>query len=348
MRGMFQKEGSTLAAIACLSSAAWCAAAQPPHSAADAEKGAWLKVSTANFELYTTAGEDAGRSLISRFEHLRTVVQPVIAGKVSRRKPVCIIAFRSHDEFQAYAPISRSTGFFLPGPRRDFIVLDGPSTETHTAAHEYGHLVMAQSGLRLPAWLNEGLAELYSNVEGAQSEPHMIVGRFIPCRVLSLRRDSWIGLTELVSASAHSPVFTGAASVDSAYAQSWLLAHMLVLDPRYAGHFQGLLLALQSAGTADAFGMVYGKSVAQVEWDLTGYLEAGQANARALDSPLPPTAQPIGVEREADFDARLALAEMLGNYLGRGEQAREEYRQLACDYPLRPEARTGIGENLPR
>jgi hypothetical protein len=123
---------------------------------------------------------------------------------------------------------------------------------------------------------------------------------------------------------------------------------MLVLDPSYSGHFQGLLLALQRAGTADAFGMVYGKSVAQVEWDLTGYLEAGQANARALDRPLPPTAQPISVEREADFDARLALAEMLGNYLGRGEQAREEYRQLACDYPLRPEVRNGIGGNLPR
>jgi hypothetical protein len=43
----------------------------------------------------------------------------------------------------------------------------------------------------------------------------------------------------------------------------------------------------------------------------------------------------VDVEREADFDGRLALAEMLRNYRGRAEESRDLYRQLDRDYPHR-------------
>jgi hypothetical protein len=158
------------------------------------------------------------------------------------------------------------------------------------------------------------------------------MGRFIPSRVLSLHRDGWIGLAELVSKS---EVLTSPGSVDSAYAESWLLAHMLVLDPRYAGEFPGLLAALQNSGTAEAFGQVYGESIAQVERDLKAYLEVGAANVRILAEPPRDAVERVDVEREADFDGRLALAEMLRNYRGRAEESRDLYRQLDRDYPHR-------------
>jgi hypothetical protein len=185
---------------------------------------------------------------------------------------------------------------------------------------------MSRGGFHLPAWLNEGLAELYSNLADGR------MGRFIPSRVLSLHRDGWIGLAELVSKS---EVLTSPGSVDSAYAESWLLAHMLVLDPRYAGEFPGLLAALQNSGTAEAFGQVYGESIAQVERDLKAYLEVGAANVRILAEPPRDAVERVDVEREADFDGRLALAEMLRNYRGRAEESRDLYRQLDRDYPHR-------------
>jgi hypothetical protein len=294
-------------------------------------------VASVHFELYTTANEEAGRNLVGRFERLRTVLRPVLAVAGAPEKPVCIIAFGSIAEFQPYTPVGHASGFFLAGTARDFIVLDGPSIETRTAAHEYGHLVIAQSGYRLPAWLNEGLAELYSNIESGPSDAHAVVGLFIPGRVRALRRDGWIGLLDLVSASADSQVFTGAALAESAYAESWLLAHMLVMDRRYADRFRPLLSIIRTAGTAEAFASVYGKSIAEVEGDLHAYLETGQANARVLDIGPPEAAQSIDVERAADFDARLALADMLRKYPGRSEQCRGMYRQLALEYPLRPE-----------
>jgi len=332
---------ASVARILCFS-VAWCAAGELPHGRAP-----WVRVATANFELYTTAGEDAGRGLILRLERLRAVMQPILGwrgesrdewrGDVrdERERPVCVIAFGSRDEFQPYAPIGRSVGFFLPGARRDFMVLGGASAESRAAAHEYAHLVMARSGFRLPPWLNEGLAELYSNLEEGRSEPRMAIGRFIPGRVLSLRRGAWIGLARLISAEANSEAFTSANMVDSAYAESWLLAHMLVLDPRYAKKFPDLLAALQTSETAEAFRQVYGKSIGQVEQDLKAYLEVGQANARILGDPPALAALRIEVDPEADFDGRAALAEMLGNYRGRAEQSRDLYRQLARDYPSR-------------
>jgi hypothetical protein len=303
----------------------------------------WLKLSAANFELYTTADEGAGRALILRLESLRAVLQPILGWKGEprsdhrdeRERPICIIAFGSRDEFQPYAPIGRSIGFFLPGPRRDFVVLDGSRAENRAAAHEYAHFVMANSGLRLPPWLNEGLAELYSNLQVPRSGERTEIGRFIPGRVLSLRRDAWIGLDRLTSAGPNSAIFTGADSVDSAYAESWLLAHMLVLDPRYEAHFPEMLAALQTTETSAAFRQVYGKSIADVERDLKAYLEVGQMNVRILGDPPTPAALRIMVEHDADFDGRSAVAEMLGNYRGRTEQSRELYRQLERDYRQR-------------
>jgi hypothetical protein len=164
-------------------------------------------------------------------------------------------------------------GFFPPGARRDLIVLGGLSAEGRMAAHEYAHLALAQSGFRLPVWLAEGLAELYSGVVDGRSEPRTDVGQFIPATVLSLRLEDWIDLEQLL---------TNPGLADGAYAESWLLAHMLVLDPRYAAKFPKLLEALGNSDTAEAFGQVYGKSISQVEQDLKAYLEEGPADARIL------------------------------------------------------------------
>jgi hypothetical protein len=50
------------AALACIAFAACLPAATDP----------WLKITSANFELYTTAGERAGRDLVRHFEQVRS------------------------------------------------------------------------------------------------------------------------------------------------------------------------------------------------------------------------------------------------------------------------------------
>ena len=311
---------------------ACCFAGELPRAAAP-----WTRIVTSDFELLTTGGEDAGRVLLARLERLRAALQPVFPQRTG--KAVCIIEFATRDEFLPYAPISRSIGYFLPGARRDFVVLDGTHAEGRSAGHEYVHSALSQSGLRLPAWLNEGLAELYSNVDESRT-----VGQFIPGRVISLRRGDWIGLAELTAATPESAAFTNAGSVDAAYAESWLLAHMLVLDPRYHDKFPALLAALQVSTTAKAFEQVYGRSLAEVEQDLRAYLDSGERNAHTLAETERPATPQVTVEPQADFEGLSALAEMLGNYQGRTGQSRELYREIAREYPRRALGRFALGD----
>jgi hypothetical protein len=100
----------------------------------------WVRLATPGLEVYTTADEDAGRSLILRLERLRSVLQPIL-GWDQLEKPICIIEFGSREEFLPFAPMSRSIGYFLPGARRDFVVLDGTHAEGRAAGHEYVHFV---------------------------------------------------------------------------------------------------------------------------------------------------------------------------------------------------------------
>jgi hypothetical protein len=321
-------------ALFCCLSPAWSAAGEIPR-----RHSSWIKLSTADFEAYTTGDEEAGRNLVVRLEQLRAILQPILgwrsAPRDQREKPICVIAFGSRDEFQPYAPISRSIGFFLPGARRDFVVLDGTRADSRAGAHEYVHFLMSESGTLLPVWLNEGLAELYSNLWESRDGERTELGQFIPGRVLALRRDRWIPLADLIAAKADSGIFTDSALVDAAYAESWLLAHMLVLDPRYQNRFPDFLAAVQATGTAEAMGQVYGKPVAEIETDLRAHLEAGQTNIRILGDPPGTVDLRITAEYGADFDGLSAVAEMLGNYRGRVEQSRQMYRQLERDYPQR-------------
>jgi hypothetical protein len=136
-------------------------------------------------------------------------------------------------------------------------------------------------------------------------------------------------------AGTESRLFTSADSVDAAYAESWLLAHMLVLDPRYAERFPAFLAAIQASDVEEAFHQVYGKSLAEVESDLRAYLDVAEDNVRKLGDPPQIGEIPFQVESQANFEGRMALADMLGHYRGRVEESRELYQQLAREYPQR-------------
>ena len=64
----------------------------------------------------------------------------------------------------------------------------GPEANTanhgRLLAHEYHHMAAARAGMRLPRWLSEGLAELYSTVESAGDKTLIGEPILITCRLL--------------------------------------------------------------------------------------------------------------------------------------------------------------------
>ena len=303
----------------------------------------WLKITSANFELYTTAGERSGRDLIRHFERVRSFFLQAFGSRLPASRPARIIAFRNEKEYQPYRPNEFAAAFFQPGAVHDFIVMSDASSEHYpVAVHEYTHLMIHQSGMEVPPWLNEGLAELYSSLEPRGVK--ILVGQVLPGRLQALRSDRWIPLAALLAVDHASPLYNEKSRAGMFYAESWALVHMLNLDPVYRPQLKSLVAALKENDPPAAFARAYGKQVGEVEAALRTYFNAPTVRAQLFDVNVPKSVEAPEIEPAASLPARLALAELLANYRGRGDQARAAYDQLAKDYPDRWEVEEGLGQ----
>jgi predicted Zn-dependent protease len=120
--------------------------------------------------------------------------------------------------------------------------------------------------------------------------------------------------------------------------------HMLNLDSAYRPQLKSLVAALKENDPAAAFAKAYGKPIGDVEAALRTYFNAFTVHAQLFDVQLPKSVDAPEIQPAASLPARLALAELLANYRGRGEQARAALDQLAKDYPDRWEAQEGLAQ----
>jgi len=308
-----------------------------------ADKDPWIRVASTNFELYTTAGERAGRDLAKQFEQARSFFVQAFGSVLPNAKPVRIIAFRNEKEYEAYRPNEFATAFFQPGDAHDFIVMCGAGREQYrVAVHEFTHLMVHQGRAEYPPWLNEGLAELFSNLEPVGNR--IRVGQDIPGRMITLRTEKWIPLTTLLSVDRSSPYYNERAKAGMFYAESWELVHMLFLHPDYAPQLKAMSAALKQGDAAAAFQTAYHKSIAEIESDLRTYLSGDTIKVFMFGVQLPKSVDAPEIVPASGVDARLTLAELLSNYRGRSESARAAYESLSKEFPTRWEVEQGWGE----
>lgn len=314
-----------------------------PVCLAGARQDPWLSIRSANFELYTTAGERAGRDLIKHFEQVRSFFTQAFGSRLAAARPARLIVFRNEKEYQPYRPNEFAGAFYQPGAAHDFIVMSGASSEHYpTAIHEFTHLMIHQSGMEIPPWLNEGLAELYSSLEPRGDK--MLVGELIPARVRMLASERWIPLATLLRVDHNSPYYNERSHAGMFYAESWALVHMLNLDLDYRPHLSAMAAALKNGDAEAAFATAYGKRIDGVEEALHEYFNRATIHAQLFNVQVPKNVDAPEIESGAALPARLALAELLGNTRGRGEEARAAYEQLSKDYPERWEVPAGWGE----
>jgi tetratricopeptide (TPR) repeat protein len=308
-----------------------------------ADHDPWLKITSANFELYTTAGERAGRDLIRHFEQVRSFFMQGFGTGLPEAKPVRIVAFHNEKEYQPYRPNEFATAFFQPGDAHDFIIMSNASSEHyHVAVHEFTHLMVHQGGASFPPWLNEGLAELFSNLQPVGNK--IKVGQDIPSRMMTLRSDKWIPLATLLAADHNSPFYNEKSKAGMFYAESWELVHMLFLSPDYSPRLKAMSAALKQGDAASAFQAAYQKSIGEIESDLRRYLTGNTIKVFMFDIQLPKSVETPEIVPNASLPTRVALAELLSNYRGRSEQARTAYEWLARDFPQSWEVEEGWGQ----
>jgi Flp pilus assembly protein TadD len=321
----------------CVAVAILLAAALPARAA-----DRWLRLATSNFELYTSADENAGRDTILYFEQVRGFFIKASPVRFPTGFPVRIIVFKNREEFSRDSANPSEIAYYAPGVKRDYIVMADASLESYRiAVHEYMHLIIRHSGLHIPVWLNEGLADVYSTLRPAKEG--VAVGDLIPGRMQPLLGDKWLSFEVLTSVNTRSPVYNEAERVGVFYAESWALTHMLYLSPDYRDHFGKFVMELHHGKTsAEACEIAYGRSSAQVFKDLQKYMAGKKFYGRIFETTLSHSEAQPAVTALPDFDSRLMLADLLVA-TGRLDRAKTEYRQLEQQQPGRPEVTQSLG-----
>lgn len=160
------------------------------------------------------------------------------------------------------------------------------------AIHEYMHLLVRHTGAHLPVWLNEGMAEVFSTLKPVGKK--VLVGELPMGRVQTLNSQKWLDLGSLTGATQDSPLYNEKNKASIFYAQSWLLAHMLLLGPDYRPSYSKFLVSLASGKTTEeATKEVYGRPLAVVQKDLLAYSRADRLVGALFDEKLEKSAKTL-------------------------------------------------------
>lgn len=303
----------------------------------------WTKLTSDNFELYTTASEGAGKRAIEYFERVRAFFIDAIGMRPVSANKVRLVAFSSEKEYKPYKPSEFAFAYYLPAADRDYIILQSIDERLFEAAvHEYVHLLVKDSGMKVPVWFNEGLADLYSNLKPVGNI--IQVGHILSSgRAQSLWRYKWLPLEKLFAVTHTSPEYNEKYRATIFYAQSWALTHMIMLSPDYnkrSGAFTAELAAGKPA--AEALETIYGKSLDQVRKDLEGYTRRDTIYVARFAAKLLKSVANIEVGPAPPAAAQLVLAQVL-SYMRKNTEAIEMVRSLAGQYPDSAEVREALG-----
>jgi hypothetical protein len=301
------------------------------------EPAGWTLVRAPHFEIYSNASEDTARSLAGDFERLHSFFARQLGVTPPGARPVRVVAFAGAAEFDHYRPRPGASAFYVGGPDRDYIVMPaGARGDLHLAAHEYAHLLLRATGWTLPDWIAEGVSEVASTVHigqrdsraGGDIQPHS-----------ALLRTRWMPLRDLFAFQLR------AARPDSEreevfYAQSWAVADLLALSPRYSARFPALMASLASGATAaQALAGTYHTTPEALESELRFWLRHPRA-----PRPLPgaPAAPALRGQSLDGFAARALLADLR---FASGELAQAEalFRALAQERPRDAAVQAALG-----
>ena len=302
----------------------------------------WLRLKSPSFEMYSSASDRNARETLKYFEQVHAFFAQAMGALPGTVLPVRIIGFSSKKEYDPYSPNNAAIAYYQGTPRIDYIVLSQTGPEVFpVAVHEYVHLVTRHAGLKLPPWLNEGLAEFYSTLKPLGDK--IVLGDLIVGRYRALLHEKWVPLSVIVKADHNSPFYNEKSQAGSLYNEGWALVHMLVLKDEYRSGFSKFLRE-SSAGTPteEALLKVYGKSVDQVDHELDAYLHGSQFKAVVVPQKLEKAADEFSVEPASPFDVKLALADLL-NRPAKEQEMRTMLEQLTVEDAKRPEPYVGLG-----
>ena len=300
--------------------------------------GPWACARNAHFEVYSQAGTKSAVSGLAWLEELRAFVAAETGLDPDGPEPLRVIAFRSETDYAPYRVESLADAYYVGWGSRNYVVLPSlEADELSTAAHEYSHFLFHLAGLELPAWLREGMAEVFSSVHVSAGRTR--IGGNLDSRADLLRRNTWKPM-ERILAWSKGPPADSREEVELFYSESWALTEMLALAPEYRSGFRTLVNEIAAGTPAEtALRQVYGKSLERVAEDLRD--RAGHRAAVPLANSTDTTTPVVTASAVPDFEMRVVLGRML-LVAGDFERAGRLYGELSGESPSSADVSAGL------
>ena len=246
----------------------------------------WIEVRSPHFVVVTTANEKQARRIADQFERMRSLFHALFPKlKIDPSSPIIVIAVKDDKDFRALEPqeyLAKGSlqlgGLFLRAADKNYVLLHLEAQGEHpysTVYHEYTHLLMSKAEW-MPLWLNEGLAEFYQNTDIDETDARL--GQPSVEDIRLLRQTTLLPLPILFAVDYNSPYYHEENKGSIFYAESWALAHyLLVTDadkktdllPRYADLLASGTDPLTAA--TNAFG-----DLKKLQLDLNVYVQQAQ------------------------------------------------------------------------
>lgn len=246
------------------------------------KKEPWVELRTANFTLFSNAGEKTVRRVGADLERLRDALSQLVPGlALNSPSPTYIFVFRNGADFRPYqrtagGRVIESGGYFLSRQLGNYVAVnnDQHGSERLVIYHEYLHYVLRNNYASLPLWFHEGLAEYYSTFEVGKDEAR--IGLPVAEHVLWLRQNPQIPLASLFSVDEHARDYNEATRRGGFYAQSWALVHYLISgsSERRLQAIESLRLAQQGTPPDQIFKRAFGTDSAALERELSKYIKS--------------------------------------------------------------------------
>jgi tetratricopeptide (TPR) repeat protein len=326
----------------------------PCATPARANPRAWVRARTAHFDVLSDGGPAAAGPAAAALARFHRVLEELLpAPPTDGEGPLVVLAFTSEDSFRSCVPRHRDEprevdGFFQGGTARRFIAVNlrAERADPYDALyHEYAHLALNRVLPAQPAWVSEGLAELYSAWEPAGADARVGLPR--PAHLSLLRRRGLLPIPDLLRADYTSDLYLREDRSALFYAQSWLLAHYVVVGG--AGGRERLrdyLAAItQGAEAVAAFRDAFGEEPGSLLPRLRSYMESPALpvarvplRAASEHDPSPPAPEIAPVSPgEVDY----LVADLL-LHQDRPREARRHLEQSLAAEPGFPAAREGL------
>lgn len=299
-----------------------------------AEDENWVRVHSARFDILSSATEEKTLAIA---RDLETLASALGAPTVSQQ-PATIFVFAKRRESQPYFDLligrenTPVTGVYVRHEGGGTMFIDAARARVErTALHELIHDLLRQRGLAPPLWIEEGLAEYFSNARVRGDT--VIAGDPIPEHIALLRRKEPPSVAAMLavraeSAEATSPLF---------YAQSWAAVDWLMqLDASRMDAF--MREDLRDDKVEAALRTHYGKSLD----DLKKAIRNHSSRALRLPSPVPATAATASALDRPTL--LFSLGRFLSHVSGAGEESLRHYREALRLDPKHAPSLAALGQ----